>query len=118
MTTYLGLPVRLWIGWAVSCVALVIGLAVAGALPSPPDCELLYVEPSGPEPGVTVWHSHWDCAGAPLLLEYVPAVGWECGAVWEEGRWIEAGCESEEELAGRLAQIRSERSGERSWING
>ena len=42
----------------------------------------------------------------------------ECGYVLEEGVWLEASCESEEGLAGRLAQIRAERSGERSWDNG
>ena len=78
MSTYLGLPVRLWIGWAVSCVALVVGLAVAGALPSPPDCP-------------------------PVL---------------EEGVWLEGSCVTVEELEERLAQIRAERSGERSWSNG
>ena len=39
----------------------------------------------------------------------------QCGYVLEEGRWLEASCESEEELAGRLAQIRAERSAERNW---
>jgi hypothetical protein len=115
---YLGVPVRNWVGLAVVSVALGLGLAVSGLLPQPQqssECELLYVEPSGPEPSVTVWHSHWDCSGDAVTLEYVPALQWECGAVWEEGRWLEAACESEEELAGRLAQIRAERSGERSW---
>jgi hypothetical protein len=115
MGEYLGVPIRNWVGLTVVSLSLGLGLAVSGALPQPSDCELVYVEPSGPEPSVTVWHSHWDCAGEPLTLEYVPAVQWECGAVWEEGRWLEASCDSEEALAGRLAQIRAERSGGRVW---
>ena len=101
MSEYLGVSVRIWLGLAVLSVALGLGLAVSGLLPQPQqssECELLYVEPSGPEPSVTVWHSHWDCAGEWRLLEYVPAADllWDCGAVWEEGRWVEAACESEE----------------------
>lgn len=115
MATYLGVSVRLWAVWAVLSVALSAAVVSSGLLPQPSDCELLYLEPSGPEPSVTVWHSHWDCSGDAVTLEYVPALQWECGAVWEEGRWLEAACESEEELAGRLAQIRAERSGERNW---
>ena len=115
MRTYLGVSVRIWAVWAVLSMALGLGVAQSGLLPQPSECELLYVEPSGPEPSVTVWHSHWDCSGDAVTLEYVPALQWECGAVWEEGRWLEASCESEEELAGRLAQIRAERSGERDW---
>jgi len=114
---YLGVSVRNWVGLAVVSVALGLGLAVSGVLPQPSDCELLYVEPSGPEPSVTVWHSHWVCSGDAVTLEYVPAPEsqWICGAVWEEGRWMEASCDSEAELAGRLAQIRAERSGGRGW---
>ena len=114
--TYLDVRVQSWLWLAVLSTALGLGLAVSGLLPQPQqsaDCELLYVEPSGPEPSVTVWHSHWDCSGEWRLLEYVPALQWECGAVWEEGRWLEAACDSEEELASRLAQIRAEGSGER-----
>jgi len=114
---YLGVRIGIWASWALISLALGLGLAVSGALPQPSDCELLYVEPSGPEPSVTVWLSHWDCGAYLLTQEYVPAPEsqWECGAVWEEGRWLEASCDSEEELAGRLAQIRAERSGGRDW---
>ena len=73
MSEYLGVPVRNWVGLAVVSVALGLGLAVSGALPQPSDCELLYVEPSGPEPSVTVWLSHWDCAGEWRVLEFIPA---------------------------------------------
>ena len=117
VSEYLGVPIRNWVGLTVVSLSLGLGLAVSGALPQPSDCELVYVEPSGPEPSVTVWHSHWDCGTYLLIQEYVPAPEsqWECGAVWEEGRWLEASCDSEEELAGRLAQIRKERSGGRVW---
>jgi hypothetical protein len=39
----------------------------------------------------------------------------DCGYVLEEGQWLAAGCSSVEELEETLAQIRAERSGERSW---
>jgi hypothetical protein len=113
--TYLGIRVTNWLGLAVVSLALGLGLAVSGLLPQPSECELLYVEPSGPEPGVPIWDAHWDCAGERLTQQYVTDSPYVCGAVWEESRWIEAGCESEKELAGRLAQIRAERSGEREW---
>jgi hypothetical protein len=121
--TYLGVSVRIWALWALASLALGLGLTQSGLLGvqqrlwTHSGCELLYVEPSGPEPSVTVWHSHWDCGTYLLTQEYVPAPEsqWECGAVWEEGQWLEASCDSEEELAGRLAQIRKERSGGRVW---
>ena len=114
--TYLGIRVTNWLGLAVVSLALGLGLAHTGALPEP-ECELLYVEPSGPEPSVTVWHSHWDCAGEPLMLEYVPAADllWDCGAVWEDGQWVEASCSTEEELESRMGSLRAERQSERSW---
>ena len=118
MSNYLGVPVRIWAVWAAVCVALSAALVSSNVLPQPPqslECVLLSVEPSGPEPSVTVWHSHWDCGGEWRLLEYVPApeFQWQCGAVLEEGRWLEAACESVEELEERLAVIRSEQTGGR-----
>lgn len=46
----------------------------------------------------------------------LPSLGWECGAVWEEGQWLEASCSTEEELQHRLDSIRAERSGVRNWV--
>ena len=75
MRTYLGAPVRVWLGWAVAA-ALLSGAAVgAGLTPQPP----------------------------------------ECGYVWEEGQWMEAGCSTVEDLEERLESIRHSRSGQREW---
>jgi hypothetical protein len=116
--TYLGQSVWSWLALAVGSVAVGLALAVGGLLPSPESgCELISEEPSGPEPEVTVWHRVWDCSGETVVEEYL-AEGWECGAVWEEGRWLEAGCSTVEELEERLESIRHSRSGLRDWEEG
>lgn len=118
MSTYLGAPVRVWLGWAVAAAALSGAAVGAGLTPQPPECVLISEEPSGPEPSVTVWHRIWDCSGATVVEEYLAEELWDCGAVWEEGQWIEAGCSTVEELEERLESIRHSRSGQRDWEGG
>ena len=109
--SYLDVPVRVWGVWLAVCVALSAAAVSLGLFPSPPECALISQQPSGPEPSVTVWHRVWDCSGSTVVEEYLSEELWDCGAVWEEGQWLEAGCSTVEELEERLEQIRASRSG-------
>lgn len=131
--TYLGLSVRVWLGWAVLSVALTVAALGSGLIPSPHSGRLLLAECARTNSAALTVEEcseylEWleataDCRALEEQSDWADCVeaveaGWECGAVLEEGLWLEASCSTVEGLEGRLSSIRDSRSGLRDWEEG
>lgn len=130
--TYLGLSVRVWLGWAVLSVALTVAALGSGLIPSPDSGRLLAECARTNGAALTVAecseYLEWleataDCRALEEQSDWANCVeavegGWECGYVLEGGVWLEAGCSTVEELEERLSSIRDSRSGHRDWEEG
>ena len=130
---YLGASVWLWVWLAIGSAVVGLALSAAGILRGPDPDSLLLAEcarTNGAALTVAECSGYLDWLAATAVcseleeqsdwascVEAVEA-GWECGAVLEEGVWLEASCETEEELEERLEQIRASRSGDRDWEDG
>ena len=57
MSTYLGLPIRIWAVWAVLSMALGLGVAQSGLLPQPAEC------------GYVMEEGQWLAAGCSSVEE-------------------------------------------------
>ena len=131
--TYLGQSVWSWLALAIGSVTVGLALAVGGLLPSPDSDSVLLAECARTNgAALTVedcsTYLEWldataDCRELESQSDWAGCVeaveaGWECGAVLEEGVWLEASCSTVEELEERLESIRHSRSGQRNWEEG
>ena len=85
--------------------------ATNNAIPS--GCVVTHVEPSGPEPDVSIWHRHISCGQTEFIQEFTDDA--PCGFVIEEGAMIAASCSNAADLALRMETIRERKSGFRAW---